>query len=454
MSVAALPPFAHALRERVAALFLETSVTSPLPLPGYIACDGAARLRIVCPPLHCIGLLLPARRILAVEMAASVRVPVTLSQLDPYCLSNVRQTGRTIGAGAYGNVVEVAIPGALCAAKKVHDFFLDPGQTPSAGIERAMREFVNECKRMSTLRHPHIVQFLGICDIPGSRIPALVMEKLVTSLHDVLDPDPSPRTKPYIPVGLKCSILHNVTSGVAFLHSQFPPIIHRDLSAKNVLLTEGMVAKIADLGMARIVPSLQAAFMTKTPGAPIYMPPEAVQDKSLYDISIDIFSLGVLALFTLSQMFPEPLSATYVDSKNGKVVGRTELERRHSYMQEVRKQFQEGHPFIQMIEGCLKNSIEERPKHDQILRWLQQARDEAGVELNKLQLLQALHAKTEELLAKDEHIALRMHQNEIQKQQLEYRVSQVKYLEMQVAELLDQQKKVCYCCVVVTFQLT
>jgi hypothetical protein len=196
--------------------------------------------------------------------------------------------------------------------------------------------------------------------------------------------------------------------------------------------------------MARIVPSLQAALMTKTPGAPIYMPPEAVQDKSLYDITIDIFSLGVLALFTLSQMFPDPLSATYVDSKSGKVVGRTELERRSQYMQEVRKQFQKGHPLIKMIEGCLKDSIEVRPKIDQILGWLTQARDEANADFidgHKLVLLQALQSKTEELLAKDEHVALRIQQNEIQKEQLEYRVAQVNYLEVQVESLLQQPQR-------------
>ena len=81
------------------------------------------------------------------------------------------------------------------------------------------------------------------------------------------------------------------------------------------------MVKTADLGMARIVPSLQVSTMTKAPGASIYMPPEALEDESRYDITIDIFSLGVLAIFTLTQMFPKPLTAAYADV-NRKMVGR------------------------------------------------------------------------------------------------------------------------------------
>ena len=121
--------------------------------------------------------------------------------LRPFVLPNVRFTGIRIGAGAYGSVEEVAIPGAICAAKKIHEIFLDRSEIPAVEIRRSISQFVRECQLMSTLRNPHVVQFLGVCFFPGSRLPALVMERLQTSLHDLLDPEIDPPPPPEAPQG-------------------------------------------------------------------------------------------------------------------------------------------------------------------------------------------------------------------------------------------------------------
>ena len=331
-------------------------------------------------------------------------------ELEPFVLSNVQLTGTTIGVGAYGSVEEVAVPGAVCAAKKIHDFFLNVAQVPVAAIRQASAQFVRECQLMSTLRHPNIVQFLGVCFFPGSRLPALVMERLLTSLHDLLDPEtdpPPPRDapKPFFPLSLKCSILHDVASGLTYLHERSPPIIHRDLSARNVLLNSGMVAKIADLGVARIVPRMRAAAtMTKGPGAGVYMPPEALESKpgkenedkkSKYDATIDVFSFGVVAIFTLCQTFPCDLLAPNYRDERRRIIGRTELERRESYMGMIHRQLREKHPLLQIIQGCL-DFPEDRPSISEVLRLLEEARAEVKDEqtdMNKLELLRALQTQ-------------------------------------------------------------
>ena len=131
-------------------------------------------------------------------------------------LSNVRLTGTRIGAGAYGSVEEVTIP-VGAAAKKIHDIFQDRSEIPDDEIDKASTQFVRECQLMSTLRHPNIVQFLGVCFFQGSRLPGLVMERLLMSLHDLLDPETqpppgAPRPLSFFTLSLKCCVLQCSTT--------------------------------------------------------------------------------------------------------------------------------------------------------------------------------------------------------------------------------------------------
>ena len=152
---------------------------------------------------------------------------------------------------------------------------------------------------MTELRHPHIVQFLGLCFLDESALPVLVMERLDSSLDDLLE------TSPGIPLTLKQSLLTDVARGLLYLHSHNPPVIHRNLTARNILLTSSLVAKISDLGNARIVnlqPGQLATTLTRVPGTHVYMPPESFDEHSRYGPRLDIFSYGHLALFTLTQV--------------------------------------------------------------------------------------------------------------------------------------------------------
>jgi serine/threonine protein kinase len=210
-------------------------------------------------------------------------------------MRDVRRTGKPLGGGSYGAVEELEMAGLVCAGKTMYDALIDPR---NQGTQNMVEKYYKECSLLSELRHPHIVQFLGICFFPESRLPVLVMERLHTSLDDLLEQYPD------ISLHVKLSILHDVTKGLVFLHTRNPVIVHRDLTARNVLLDAAMTAKIADLGNSRITnlrPGQLAGTMTKgIPGTLVYMPPEASTEH--YGPPLDMFSFGHLCLFTATQV--------------------------------------------------------------------------------------------------------------------------------------------------------
>ena len=181
--------------------------------------------------------------------------------------------------------------------------------------------------------------------------------------------------------------------------------------------------------------------MTKAPGASIYMPPEALEDKSRYDTSIDIFSIGVVALFTLSQMFPDPLSAAFMDD-NERMVGRTELERRAEYMQEVLRQFPQGHPFVHLIQQCLKNNITKRPSIQRVQQWLEEGRarvEDREFDVDKLSLTQVLHSQIQSNRAQREEIHTLSQQNGAHKEEIGVKEEEIAALKEEV-DVLKAEK--------------
>jgi len=264
---------------------------------------------------------------------------------------------RELGVGAHGSVEELEADGTTYAGKRIHDALVEFEDN------LVSQRFVSECQLMSELRHPHVVQFIGVCFFVGSRFPILVMEYLPENLDHLLEATPK------IPLFLKRSILHDVALGLAYLHGRDPPIIHRDLTARNVLLNSDTRAKIADFGVARIL-DLQPRSritMTQAPGNFTYMPPEALSTKPTYDVKLDIFSFGHLALFTITQVFPNLLPPTYTSHEEpGRIIGRSETERRVHEMELLHQQLGGQHPFVQLVIACLRNRAELRPSVQQV----------------------------------------------------------------------------------------
>ena len=217
-----------------------------------------------------------------------INIPrASLTGLEPYNLTEVRVTDRVLGHGSYATVLELEYMGLKCAGKKIHELLLEQG-----GASYTVRRFEEECRLLSQVRHPNVVQFLGVHFQQGVLAPILVMEFLPANLTSCIE------QYCILPKEISYSILYDVALGLCYLHNQTPPIIHRDLSANNVLLTPNMTAKISDLGVARILnlTPLQVSRMTQTPGTPAYMPPEVMIANPKDDTSVDEFSYGILMI--------------------------------------------------------------------------------------------------------------------------------------------------------------
>lgn len=85
-----------------------------------------------------------------------------------------------------------------------------------------------------------------------------------------------------------------------------PPVIHRDIKASNILITEKLRAKVADFGFARrAVDSDNDAthISTQVKGTAGYLDPEYLRTYQLTDKS-DVYSFGVLLVELVTGRHP------------------------------------------------------------------------------------------------------------------------------------------------------
>ena len=92
--------------------------------------------------------------------------------------------GQSLGHGSYGTVYKAKCDQLPCAAKVIHPTILDPSDP---GRRKIMDRFRQECDFLESVRHPNIVQYLGMSTDPQ---PFLLMELLDESLTTLLERSP------------------------------------------------------------------------------------------------------------------------------------------------------------------------------------------------------------------------------------------------------------------------
>ena len=280
-----------------------------------------------------------------------------IPELKDVTLKGVVPLNDELGRGAYGSVFTVKHGDVVRAAKKIHPILIE--SVSDEEKQRIKDDFVRECLCCSSIRHPHIVEFVGVYyRSDQSSLPIMVMELMHTSLTKFVT------NKSKISFGKKISILHDASQGLSFLHNHKPRILHRDLSPNNIMLTSKLVAKIGDLGVAKVVRAGSKETISKlqltraVPGTPDFMPPEVMEVNAVYGAPVDVFSFGGIALYVFSEEWPTPSGQKMKDPVTKKLRALTEAERREQYLD---KMTGKAAGLKKTVEQCLDDDADERP---------------------------------------------------------------------------------------------
>ena len=277
---------------------------------------------------------------------------------------------KVLGTGSYGSVVKASLDDLPCAAKILHQIIMrsnDPGTRDFAA------RYDQECRLLRDLKHPCIVQFLGLVETPHTHQPILLMELMEESLTSFLERD----TTHLLPFYLQVNITHNISLALAYLHAN--GVIHRDMSSNNVLIDAGTRAKVTDFGMSKIAdgnPRMTRSGLTQCPGTLAFMPPEALRPKPSYTDKLDIFSAGVLIIQVISRKYPAPTDASkIVDDPTAptgeKMIFIPELERRANDIDQINS----DHTLLPIARHCLKNLDKNRPSAAELCQRLAGLKD-------------------------------------------------------------------------------
>eukprot|EP00009_Paramoeba_aestuarina_P014593 CAMPEP_0201540094 /NCGR_PEP_ID=MMETSP0161_2-20130828/70761_1 /ASSEMBLY_ACC=CAM_ASM_000251 /TAXON_ID=180227 /ORGANISM="Neoparamoeba aestuarina, Strain SoJaBio B1-5/56/2" /LENGTH=478 /DNA_ID=CAMNT_0047947541 /DNA_START=1302 /DNA_END=2738 /DNA_ORIENTATION=- len=195
---------------------------------------------------------------------------------------NIRdiEVEKRIGFGSFAEVYKARWRGMDVAVKIL---------LPSvAGDKQLLAEFTTETSLMSKLHHRNVLSFYGAyCKPPNLCIVTEWMGR--GSLYDIIHGEKSKYQT--FPLGFRLKLAHDISLGVAYLHSIVPPVIHRDLKSLNLLVDSNWLVKVADFGLSTIKDYYEET--SSIVGTPAWTAPEVLKGEK-YNEKADVYSFGII----------------------------------------------------------------------------------------------------------------------------------------------------------------
>ncbi|XP_011024962.1 PREDICTED: cysteine-rich receptor-like protein kinase 2 isoform X3 [Populus euphratica] len=218
--------------------------------------------------------------------ATELRGPVNYSFKDLKSATKNFSEEYRLGEGGFGEVYKGVLKNERVVAVK---------KLAISQSHRAKEEFEKEVKIISNVHHRNLIRLLGCCSNGPELL--LVYEYMAnSSLDNFLYGD----KKGSLSWKQRFDIILGIARGLSYLHEDFHLcIIHRDIKASNILLDDDFQPKIADFGLARLLPESQSHLTTRFAGTLGYTAPEYAIYGQLSE-KVDIYSYGVVVLEIMS----------------------------------------------------------------------------------------------------------------------------------------------------------
>lgn len=148
--------------------------------------------------------------------------------------------------------------------------------------------WINECNSsLKCQNHPHIVRVFEYFQTGQGHL-VIVMERADCSLADLIKRGYRFDTRAICRVGMQ------VLQALSFIHSLTSPIIHRDVTPKNVLVFPNWIYKLSDFGISKNTVTHEEIARTFI-GYSSYIPPELLA-RGYSRQQADLYQLGIIFL--------------------------------------------------------------------------------------------------------------------------------------------------------------
>jgi serine/threonine protein kinase len=262
--------------------------------------------------------------------------------------------GQLLGQGSSGKVCKAEYRGVSVAAKEV------------VGVPwaRTDEEIATSMQRLIDARHPNLVLLMGIARPPqkqGEKGRLFVVSEFMErqSLYSVLH-DTSVTLDWKTTIGF----MTDVAKALMYMHQSRPPLIHGNLTSRNILVSEDLVCKIGDYGLDAVwngAAEKQASSLWNAP---------EVFKKSVRSKATNVFSFGIIMWEMLTRRAP------YQDARGAAVVtSPVDMIRLAKEITElgVRPDLPDNTPpaLANLLKACWSATPEHRPEPDLIMQMLE-----------------------------------------------------------------------------------